>query len=47
MYLITYVFGFFRQPFIGNLLIPKAIDERRVLMIAWFLKGEIFFPSLT
>ena len=47
MYLITYAFGSFQQPFIGNLLIPKSIDECRVLMIARFLKGEIFFPSLT
>ena len=44
--LIVYAFGFFLQPFIGNLLIPKSIDECRVLMIAWFLKGEIVFPSL-
>ena len=46
MYLIMYAFGSFQHPFIGNLLIPKSIDECRVLMIAWFLKGEIFFPSL-
>ena len=45
MYLITYAFGFFQQPFIGN-LIPKSSDECRVLMMFWFLKGEIFFPSL-
>ena len=45
MYMIIYSFGTFNQPYIGNLLIPPTIDECRVLMTAWMLKGEIFFPK--
>ena len=36
----------YMHTYIHTYLIPKTIDECRVLMIAWFLKGEIFFPSL-
>ena len=47
MYLVIYAFGTFQQPYIGNLLIPKTIDECRVMITAWFLKGEIFFLRTT
>jgi len=46
MYLVIYAFGTFQPPYIGNLLIPKTIDECRVIITAWFLKEEISFCAL-
>ena len=47
MYLVTYAFDTFQQACIGNLLIPKTIDECRVMITTWFLKGENFFLRTT
>ena len=43
MYLAICALGTFQQPYIGNLLVPKMIDECRVMITTWFLKGETFF----
>jgi hypothetical protein len=45
MYMTIYAFGSFAQTFIGNFL-PTPIDECRFLLLAWLLKGEVFFPDL-
>jgi hypothetical protein len=45
MYMAIYAFGSSAQTFIGKFL-PKPIDECRFLLLAWLLKGEVFFPCI-
>jgi hypothetical protein len=45
MYLAIYAFGSTQKRFIGEFL-PRSSEQCRFLLLAWLLKGEIFFPSL-
>ena len=45
MYLTIYAFGSNQKRFIGDFL-PRSSDQCRFLLLAWLLKGQIFFPSL-